>query len=191
MSGRYEAVALGVSAGGQEALRQVLPRLPEGYPLVVVVVQHIPADAGDLIAANLDVRCAARVKDAEDKEPLEAGTIYVAPAGYHLLVEEERTFSLSVDPQVNWARPSIDVLLESAAEVLEERLAGVILTGANEDGSQGLRAVKERGGLTVVQDPETAHCDVMPLAALAATEVDHVLDLDGVARLLLDLPNRV
>ncbi len=190
MSGAREAVVVGVSAGGEEALRLILGRLPEDFSLVVAVVQHIPADSGDLVAENLDARCAVRVKSAEDKEPLAAGTVYVAPAGYHLLVEEERVFSLSVDPLVNWARPSIDVLFETAAEVFEQRLVGVILTGANADGSQGLRAVKDRGGVAVVQDPKTARVDVMPLAALAATPVDHVLDLDGVADLLVSLSDK-
>ena len=190
MSGGYDAVVVGVSAGGQEALDHVLSPLPVGYPLVVVVVQHIPADAGGLIASSLDRCCALRVKDAADKEPLKAGTVYVAPAGYHLLVEEERIFSLSVDELVNWARPSIDVLFESAADVFEERLVGVILTGANGDGSEGLRAVKEQGGLAVVQDPQTARVDVKPRAALEATEVDHVVDLDGVAALLLGLSSQ-
>ena len=187
MSRSHDAVVIGASAGGQEALHRVLPRLPADYGLAVALVQHITADAGDLVAANLARCCAMRVKDAGDKEALQAGTIYVAPAGYHLLVEEGRSLSLSVDPPVHWSRPSIDVLFESAAEVFEERLVGVILTGANEDGSRGLRAVKERGGLAVVQDPRTAHCDVMPRAARAATGVDHVVDLEALVELLLGL----
>ena len=187
MSGRFDAVVMGLSAGGQKAMDRVLPLLPRDFSLPLVVVQHITPDADGLVASNLAQRCAVAVKDAEDKEPLQPGTVYVAPAGYHLLVEEERTFSLSLDPPVNWARPSIDVLFDSAAEVFEERLVGIILTGANSDGSQGLEQVKQRGGLAVVQDPRTAQVDVMPRAAMAATEVDHVLGLEGIARLLVEL----
>lgn len=177
MSIDYEAVVMGVSFGGFQALQDILPVLAPDFPAPVMVVQHHDPRADDFLARHLDDRCRLRVKMAEEKETAMPGVIYLAPANYHLLVEDDHTLSLSVDEKVNFARPAIDVLFESAADAYGPRLMGVILTGANQDGSQGLRRIKEYGGLTVVQDPQTAVAPSMPEAALAATEVDHVLPL--------------
>jgi two-component system chemotaxis response regulator CheB len=150
-------------------------------------VQHRNQRPDAFLAEYLDQMSELTIKEAEDKEPLRAGHVYLAPAGYHLLIEPERTFGLSVDERVNYSCPSIDVLFESAAEVFAGSLIGVVLTGANKDGAQGLKAIKARGGLAIVQNPENAKAEVMPRAALAATEVDYIVELGQLAPLLLQL----
>ncbi len=188
-----EAVAIGVSAGGMKALSALLPKLPEEPPYAVIIVQHIREGSDSYLANHLNQISAIRVKEADEKEPIRPGTVYVAPAGYHLLVEEDRTFSLSVDPLVNYARPSIDVLFESAADVFEERLVGIVLTGASSDGSKGLALIKAGGGITLVQDPTTAEYPVMPLAAIQASKADRILTLPEIETFLRELggPKRI
>jgi len=180
----YDAIVIGASAGGLTALTQILPKLPHPFPQAVVVVQHLHPESGEYMVEFLKQRCLLPVKEAEDKESVLPGVIYVAGARYHLLIERDRTFSLSVDDKVNYARPSIDVLFESAAATYGPKLIGVVLSGANADGTAGLAAIKARGGLAVVQDPATAEASFMPQAALDGTAVDHVLDLAGIGRLL-------
>jgi two-component system, chemotaxis family, protein-glutamate methylesterase/glutaminase len=182
---RYAAVVIGVSAGGMEALKVLLPALPASFPLPIAIVQHRDERSDDFLAAYLNKMAGIVVREAEDKEPLCAGHAYLAPAGYHLLIESDRSFSLSVDVRINHSCPSIDVLFESAADVFAESLIGIVLTGANADGAQGLKAIKDRGGLAIVQDPGSAEAVAMPRAALAATPVDHVVDLAQIAPLLL------
>ena len=183
----YDAIVMGVSAGGVHALDQMLPCFPAGFPLPLIIVQHVYPQAENRIVGLFDDRCRLHVKEAEEKEPIQAGTVYFAPPNYHLLIEEDRTFSLSTEERVNFARPSIDVLFDTALDTYGHRLVGVIMTGANRDGSAGLRRIKERGGLTIVQDPKDAESDAMPKAALAATEVDHVLTLKEIGPFLVRL----
>jgi two-component system chemotaxis response regulator CheB len=183
----YAAVAIGVSTGGLRALEAILPPLPEDFPLPLFIVQHIDREAGAGLAQLLDARCALEVKEADDRDEIVPGTVYLAPANYHLLVEDRQCLALSVDAPVNFARPSIDVLFESAADVFGPHLIGVVLTGANADGAEGLRQVKARGGLAIVQDPADAEAAQMPRAALAATDVDHVVPLARIAALLVEL----
>ncbi len=184
MKERLEAIAIGVSAGGLEALLAIIPRLPQNYSLSVFVVQHMGEGSDRFLSDYLNEKSEIRVKEAEDKETIEKGRVYIAPSGYHLLIEEDKTFGLSVDPRINYARPSIDVLFESAAEAYFESLIGVVLTGASSDGTKGLKKIKELGGLTLVQDPSTAKADVMPRSAIAATHVDHVLPLKEIGEFL-------
>lgn len=181
---KYEAIVMGVSAGGMEALSTILPDLSADFPLPVMVVQHQHPTSDDFLVRYLNERCNLMVKQADEKENILPGVIYFAPPGYHLMVEEDRTFSLSIDLPVHFARPSIDVLFETAAEVYGKKLVGVVLTGANADGSHGLKRIKESGGLAMVQDPETAEVDTMPRAAVRATEVDHVLSLEEIGPFL-------
>lgn len=183
----HEAVVIGTSAGGMNALAVILPALPDSFPLPVAVVQHLSPHSDGFLAEYLDRIGKLRAKEAEDKEPMRPGYVYVAPAGYHLLVESDRTFSLSVDAHVNFCRPSIDVLFESAAEVFQSGLIGVVLTGANADGSHGLMSVKAHGGLAVVQDPESAEASCMPRSALERTTVDYAVALEEIAPLLIRL----
>lgn len=187
MRRKFEAVAIGVSTGGVYALQTLLGQLPADFPLPVLIVQHTRADAGSGLAQLLDERCALHVKEADEQDEILPGTVYLAPPNYHLLVEREGFLSLSADPHVSFARPSIDVLFESAAAVFGPQLIGIVLTGANYDGSLGLKAIKQKGGLAIVQNPEDAEARQMPQAAIAATEVDHILALNGIAALLQKL----
>jgi two-component system chemotaxis response regulator CheB len=183
---KYQVVVIGASAGGMTALTELLSTFPATYSLPVIVVQHLHPLQDTCFIEHLDYKCALRIKEAGEKAPIEAGHAYFAPPNYHLLIEDDRTFSLSVDEKVNYARPAIDVLFESAADVYGSGVIGVILTGANDDGAQGLRLVRERGGLTIVQDPETAESPLMPQAAIAATQVDYILALPEIASLLVE-----
>jgi len=184
---QYQAVVIGASAGGLQALSTILRQLPQNYALPVIVVQHIAEDMTPLLADYLDKCHDISVREAEELQPIESGTVYIAPASYHLLIEEDKTFSLSIDPRVQYARPSIDVLFESAADVFGANLVGVILTGANSDGSQGLRTIKAMGGMTVVQNPDTAESPEMPSMAIAGTTVDHLLTVEEIGLLLAEL----
>jgi two-component system chemotaxis response regulator CheB len=164
-----EAIAMGGSAGAIDALGELLPALPADFalPLVLVLVLHLPPAAPNRIPELLRAKCAGlRIKEAEDKEPLEPGTLYVAPPGYHLLIERRRCFSLSVDEPVHFSRPSIDVLFESAADAYGPALVGVLLAGGSEDGARGLAQICAAGGSALVQSPETAAAPTMPRAAL-------------------------
>lgn len=163
-----EAIVMGASAGALEALSAILPKFPAGYPLPVFIVVHLPSDKKSVLAELLQAKCSLRVKEAEDKEPVEPGVVYFAPPDYHLLIEADRTLALSVDAPVLFSRPSIDVLFESAADVYGQGLVGVVLSGANADGAQGLRAVAVAGGAVIVQDPDQASSSAMPQAALEA-----------------------
>jgi len=184
---RYKAVVMGLSAGGLQALKVVIPALPSSFALPLAIAQHNSDKSAGFLADYLDEIGDLAVKEAEDKEPLRAGHAYLAPAGYHLLIEDDATCSLSVDPRVNYCCPSIDVLFESAADAFGEALIGVVLTGANSDGSRGLKAIKAHGGLAIVQDPASAESRYMPQAALNATPVDHVVTLAELAPLLVRL----
>lgn len=180
-----QAIVMGGSAGAIEALNTVLPALPRDFPIPVAVVLHVLPTKPSLLTNVLKPLCAMKVKEAEDKEPLMASTIYIAPPNYHLLIERQRTTSLSCDALVHYSRPSIDVLFESAADAYGSRLLGVLLSGANQDGVQGLAAITKRGGLSVVQSPETAAVDTMPQAALHAFDPTHVLPLSEIAPFLI------
>lgn len=183
----YKAVVMGASAGGMQALKTIIAALPSSFPLPVAVVQHIGEHRESILADYLSRLSALSVKEAEDKEPFCAGQVYLAPPGYHLLIEPDKTFSLSVDPCVNYSCPSIDVLFESAADAFGNSLIGVVLTGANADGSHGLKAIKANGGLVIVQNPETAEARAMPQAAARAVQTDYIVELEKVAPLLVQL----
>lgn len=163
-----EAIVIGASSGGVETLMALLPALPASLEAVVMVVLHLPRDRHSLLPGLFGPRCALPVTEPNDKDPLVPGTIYVAPPDYHFLVGENRAVVLTVDEPVNFSRPSIDRLFESAADVYGEALLGVVLTGANTDGAAGLAAVHEAGGLALVQRPADAKTPVMPEAALKA-----------------------
>jgi two-component system, chemotaxis family, protein-glutamate methylesterase/glutaminase len=184
---RFELVVIGGSAGSLDALLGILPRLPRDFPWPLTIVVHLHPRQDGGVVELMDRRCPLRVKEAEDKEALAPGHVYFAPAGYHLLIEQDRTFSLSAEEAVKFSRPSIDVLFESAAEACRSGLIGVILSGASDDGAQGLLRVKEFGGLAIVQNPAAADHSAMPRAALEAADADHVLAVREIAELLLNL----
>jgi two-component system, chemotaxis family, protein-glutamate methylesterase/glutaminase len=188
--GAPEAVVIGASAGALEVLSNVLPALPSDYRLPILIVVHLPPDNTSLFAELFRARCAIRVREAEDKEPIEPGVVYFAPPDYHLLVEEDKRLSLSDDEPVLFSRPSIDVLFESAADAYGGGLIGVVLTGANSDGANGLKAVVEAGGVAVVQSPGSAYAVAMPEAAIAACPAARVLPVNEIAAYLREVGAR-
>ena len=185
---KYQVIVIGGSAGAMTVLVELLPGFPADFPLPIVIAVHLHPRQDSAHIERLAGLCALKVKEADEKEPIQSGGVYLAPPNYHLLIENDRTFSLSIDERVNYARPAIDVLFETAAQVYGPQTIGVVLTGANNDGAQGLRLIKDRGGLTVVQDPETAESAYMPRAALEATSVDHVLSVPEIGKLLVKIP---
>lgn len=170
-------IVIGTSLGGLNALTQLLRRLPETLPVPLAIVQHRGAGDEGVLADLLNRDSRLKVLDAEDKMPIAPGFVYLAPPDYHLLIERDGTLALSTDPPVRSARPSIDVLFESVADAFGPDAVAVVLTGGSADGADGLRCIKERGGLAIVQDPQTAECPIMPAAALAAAPVASVLPL--------------
>jgi two-component system, chemotaxis family, protein-glutamate methylesterase/glutaminase len=184
-----EAVVIGASAGGVQALLTLLSDLPASFRLPMVAVLHLPDDRDSELAEIFQHRLAITVREAADKESIAPATLYFAGSGYHLSVEMDRSFSLSCEAPVHYARPSIDVLMESAADAYGAGLAGILLTGANFDGAAGLAKIRQRGGLTVVQDPVEAQVRTMPDAAIRKRQPNLILTLDGIRRLLLQLDN--
>jgi two-component system, chemotaxis family, protein-glutamate methylesterase/glutaminase len=186
-----DAVAIGASAGGVEALAMLLPAVPAALRAAILIVLHLPRERASVLAEIFSSKCARPVREAVDKEPVEPGTVYFAPPDYHLLVDRAgpagAQLALSADDLVNFSRPSIDVLFESAADVYRQRLLGIILTGANHDGAAGLAAVHDAAGITVVQHPDTAQSSMMPMAAIKRSPVDYVLTLEQIAELLRTL----
>lgn len=182
------AIVIGASAGGVEALGVLLPALPAQCRASVLIVVHMPRQRPSLLKDLFTTRCALLVREAQDKQPVEPGTVYFAPPDYHLMVEPNEdgnpSVALSVDEPVLFSRPSIDVLFESAAECWGKRLMGIILTGANSDGVQGLAAISHAGGITVVQDPLEAVANTLPAGAVRTGLAQHVLPLTGIAALL-------
>ena len=184
LRGRVGAIVIGASAGGIEALSRLLPALPARLLAPVFVVLHLPRDRRSLLVEIFAPKCAVPVREAQDKDPVAAGTVYFAPPDYHLLVDSGPQLSLSVDDPVHYSRPSIDVLFQSAADIYQNRLLGMVLTGGNQDGAAGLAAVRAAGGLTLVQDPAEAQLALMPTSALQQGPADFVLPLEEIALLL-------
>lgn len=184
MAEQVEAIVIGGSAGALEALGVILPALPRGLSVPVAIVLHLPPTKQSHLPEVLGARCALPVTEPDDKEPLEGGHVYVAAPNYHLMITNERAFSLSVDALVHFSRPAIDVLFETAAEAYGSGLVGVLLSGANEDGARGIAAIKRAHGRTVVQSPETAQVPTMPDAALRQDPSATVLPLPAIGKWL-------
>jgi len=190
LAGRsVEAVVIGASAGGVGALLQLLPGLPVGYGRAVVALLHMPESRQSQLAQVFQQRMEMPVREAADKEPLSSGTLYFAGSGYHLSVETDRSFSLSCEAPLHFARPAIDHLMQSAADAYGPALLGILLTGANHDGAAGMAAIGAAGGLTVVQDPAEAEVATMPNAAIRLRTPDLILPLNDIHTLLLMLEN--
>lgn len=173
-------IVMGASLGGLAALRTVLQGLAPRFATPIAIVQHRYKDGSGNVQAFLQKGIPLQVKEVEDKDEIALGSVYIAPADYHLLVEANY-FVLSTDEPVCFARPSIDVLFESAANTYAERTIGVILTGANQDGAVGAAHIKAQGGILIVQEPSDALCPIMPAAAIAQTAVDWILPLSKIA----------
>jgi len=184
---QYEAIVIGVSAGGMNALKFIFSVLPSGFSIPIIIVQHVSALSDNDCIKLLNDKSNLTIKEADEKEKIETGNVYIAPANYHLMIENDKTFSLTIDEYVNFARPSIDVLFESAAEAYKNKLIGIVLTGANNDGTKGIKRIKECGGLAIIQDPKTAESSTMPASAIAAIQPDYILSLEKIVQLLVKL----
>lgn len=180
-----EIVVIGASAGGIDALSTIFSSLPQDISVPILVAIHLHPGRDSQLVDLFLTRHSRPIKEAEDRERAQPGTIYFAPPDYHLLVDPGGILSLSADEKVNFARPSIDVLFESAAYAYGPNALGIILTGANHDGSEGLKIIKDRGGLTGVQDPKTAEVSVMPLAAIQKTVIDCIDSLQGISEFIM------
>jgi two-component system, chemotaxis family, protein-glutamate methylesterase/glutaminase len=178
---RYEAIVVGTSAGGFHALTVLLGSLAPDYPIPIIIVQHRAKGSQNLLEEVFQRKCRIAIKQADEKEKIRAGMVYVAAPDYHLLVESDKTFSLSSDEPVHFSRPSIDVLFESAAFALKEKVVGIVLTGANNDGAQG---ISRMGGLTIAQDPQEAQYEMMPQAAIETKRVRFVWRLEEIRKFI-------
>jgi len=181
----FEIIVIGCSLGGMHALETIFTALPRNFCVPIAVVQHRHRASNETLPSHFRRISRLPVVDVEDKQWIRPGTVYLAPANYHLLVERGE-FSLSVDEKVRYSRPSVDVLFQSAADAYGDRVIAVVLTGANDDGAEGVKRVKARGGIVIVQDPDTAEAPEMPRAAIAAAPVDQILRLDQIASYLVD-----
>jgi two-component system chemotaxis response regulator CheB len=183
----YEAIVIGASAGGMHAIRDLLTKLPEDFQFPILIVQHISPTSDNYLVEFLDKTCKLSVKEADEKEQLKKGFVYLSPPNYHLLVEEDFTISLSADEKVNYSRPSIDVLFYSASDTYKDRLIGIILTGANDDGARGLKEISNNGGLCIVQDPLDAETPAMPQAAIKMANPKHIENIVEISKILCNL----
>ncbi len=182
----YSAVAIGTSWGGLAALTKLLGALPSDFGIPIVVVQHRGKDSEQLLVQLLQDATDLAVSEIEDKDPLNPGTVHVAPANYHVLIDDGY-LSLTIEEPVRFSRPSIDVMFNSLADTYQSAAIGVVLTGANEDGARGLARIVQRGGRALVQDPKTAEIPIMPAAAIRAVPTAEVLSLDAMAPRLIEL----
>jgi two-component system chemotaxis response regulator CheB len=184
---KVEALVIGASAGGVDALVELLPALPPDFRPATVCILHLPGDRESRLAELFAARLALPVREAVDKAPVEPGTVYFAGSGYHLSIEQDRVFSVSCEPPVHYARPAIDLLMASAADAYGAALAGILLTGANIDGAEGMQRIRQRGGLTIVQDPAGAQASAMPEGAIRLCAPHLVLPLAAIRALLPQL----
>ncbi len=181
------AIVIGSSAGGIDALVKIIPKLPREFPVPVIIAQHISPISDNYIAEFLNNKSNIKVQEAEEKTKAEPGNAYIAPPNYHLLMERDKTFSLTTTERVNFARPSIDVLFKTAAEAYGKDLIGVILTGGNHDGASGMHYIQQLKGTTIVQEPSTAEVDIMPQSILNIIAPTKILPLDKIASYLISI----
>lgn len=162
----FEIVLIGASAGGFNAFEEILPKIKKNFPLPIVIVQHSSPGSNDYLIEYFNQKCPLTIKEANQNEYLESSNVYFAPSDYHLLIEEEKCFSLSIDEKVNYSRPSIDLLFESAAYVYKNKIICIVLSGANSDGTNGAKLIKDFGGYIIAQDPLTAESKMMPQSVI-------------------------
>ena len=188
---RYEVIAIGGSWGGMDALIRILKDIDTNFFLPVIVVLHRHKFTESSLSEILRKYLKLEIKEINEKEKICGGIVYLAPRNYHVLIESDRTFSLDASEMVNYARPSIDVLFQSVALIYAEKAIGILLTGANSDGSQGLKEISRRGGLTIVQDPEDAESQSMPLSALQIMKPDYIFSQENINIFLKNLIKEV
>ena len=182
---RYQAIVIGTSAGGLNTLPKVVSGLDKNFPLPLILVQHTVAENDfNFYIDFIKKICTLKIKVADEKEKILPGHLYIAPANYHLLIEKDFTFSLNIDKKIKFSRPPIDVLFETAAYAYREKLVAIILTGANNDGTNGMKIIKKCGGLTIAQNPKEADSKAMPSSAIMEKVVDKVLFTHEINKLI-------
>lgn len=184
VNSNIEAIVVGASAGGLNAMINLFSSLPEDLPVPIFVVQHTRSDENNLLVELISTVTKLKVSEAEDKAEINPGNIYIAPPNYHLLIEDKKTIALSTEAKVNYSRPSIDLLFESATRVFRSKLAGIILSGANNDGSKGISTIAGAGGVTIAQSPESAEFKVMPQSAIDTGNIKYIVDLAKMAEFI-------
>jgi two-component system chemotaxis response regulator CheB len=187
LNNSYKAVVIGGSAGSFQGVVKILSHLPKNFPLPIIMCLHRLKHVRHGFVEALSLKSVVQVTEPHDKEAIRKGSVYLAPANYHLSVELGNYFALSTEEMVNNSRPAIDITLVTCAYVYKEKLIGILLSGANKDGALGMRSIKERKGLTIVQDPSECMIETMPKAALSATQIDHVLKVDQIIEFLCEL----
>jgi two-component system chemotaxis response regulator CheB len=186
----YKAVVMGGSAGSFQGITKILSQLPKGFPLPIIMCLHRLKHVRNGFVEALSIKSVHQVTEPNDKEPVKRGGVYLAPSNYHLSVELGNNFALSTEEMVNNSRPSIDITLSTAAYSYRDKLVGILLSGANRDGGLGMKHIKDKGGLTIVQEPTECMIDTMPKAALAVTPIDYVLKVDQIVEFLQELHNQ-
>ncbi|MBK8806682.1 MAG: chemotaxis protein CheB [Bacteroidales bacterium] len=184
-----KAVMIGGSAGSFQVVTKILASLPKDYKLPIFMCLHRLKHVRSGFVEALSIKSEMPVIEPFDKDPIRPGVIYLAPANYHMYIEADKRFSLSTEEPVNHSRPSIDLSFYTAAYAYKSKLAGIILSGANRDGAKGLKAVKDNGGITIVQDPKEAQVDTMPSSAMALTSIDYVYSTDQIISFLKKINN--
>ncbi|AYB31754.1 MAG TPA: chemotaxis protein CheB [Chryseolinea sp.] len=187
LNNSYKAVVIGGSAGSFQGVVKILAQLPKGFPLPIIMCLHRLKHVRNGFVEALSIKSVVQVTEPHDKENIKKGSVYLAPANYHMSVELGHSFALSTEEMVNNSRPAIDITLSSCAFVYKEKLVGILLSGANKDGALGMKHIHDRNGLTIVQEPTECMIDTMPKAALAATEIDYVMKVDQIVEFLKEL----
>jgi two-component system chemotaxis response regulator CheB len=190
LNNSYKAVVVGGSAGSFQGITKILAQLPKGFPLPIIMCLHRLKHVRNGFVEALSIKSISQVLEPHDKEPVKKGGVYLAPANYHLSIELGNYFALSTEEMVNNSRPAIDITLGTAAYAYRDKLIGILLSGANRDGGLGMKHIKDKGGLTIVQDPAECMIDAMPKAALAVTPIDYVLKVDQIVEFLNELHNQ-
>ncbi len=183
----YKAIAIGGSAGSFQGIIRILSQIPEEFSLPIIVAMHRLKHVRNGFLEVVSMKSRMKIVEPNDKESIRKGTVYLAPANYHMSVELGNYFSLSTEEMVNSSRPAIDITLSSAAYAYRSKLVGILLSGANRDGGMGMKSIKDRGGLTIVQDPSECMMETMPQAALALTTIDYTLKIDQIIELINEL----
>ena len=187
LNNSYKAVVIGGSAGSFQGVVKILSQLPKGFSLPIIMCLHRLKHVRHGFVEALSIKSVAQVTEPNDKEAIKKGGVYLAPANYHMSVEIGNYFALSTEEMINNSRPAIDITLGTCAYVYKEKLIGILLSGANRDGALGMKHIKGRGGVTIVQEPTECMIDTMPKAALAATQIDHVLRIEQIVQFLIEL----
>lgn len=183
----YKAVVIGGSAGSFQGIVRILSQLPKGFPLPIIMALHRLKHVRNGFVEALSIKSVVQVTEPNDKEPIKKGMVYLAPSNYHMSVELGNHFAMSTEEMINNSRPAIDVTLGTSAFVYREKLIGILLSGANRDGGLGMKYIKDKGGLTIVQEPSECMIDTMPRAAMSLTKIDHVLRIDEIVEFLKEL----